>query len=71
MTTRNGARPTNGFSAGRVAHVVRRSGLAITGALCGLFVVARLAKANVDAFDSIGVVLRNDTFRHHWIPFGE
>jgi hypothetical protein len=31
--------------------------VAITGALCGLFVVARLAKANVDAFDSISVVL--------------
>jgi hypothetical protein len=56
MTIRNGARPTNCFPAGRVAHVVQRCGLAMTGALCGLFVVARLAKANVDTFDSIGVV---------------
>jgi hypothetical protein len=56
MTIRNGARQTNCFSAGRVAHVVQRCGLATTGALCGLFVVAHLAKANVDAFDSIGLV---------------
>jgi hypothetical protein len=56
MTITNGARPTNCFPAGRVAHVVQRCGLAITGALCGLFVVAHLAKANVDVFDSIGLV---------------
>ena len=56
MTIRNDARSSNCFPVGRVAHVVQRCGLAITGALCGLFVVAHLAKANVDAFDSIGLV---------------
>jgi hypothetical protein len=56
MTASNGARPTNCFPAGRVARVIQRCGLALTGALCGLFVVAHLAKANVDVFDSIGVV---------------
>jgi hypothetical protein len=56
MTTRNSVRPTNCFPAGKVAHVVQRCGLAITGVLCGLFVVAHLAKANVDVFDSVGLV---------------
>ena len=56
MTTRNGARPTNCFPAGKVAHVIQRCGLAITGVLCGLFVVVHLAKANVDVFDSVGLV---------------
>jgi hypothetical protein len=56
MTIRNGARPVTCFPTGRVAHVVKRCGLAITGALCGLFVVKHLANANVDVFDSIGLV---------------
>ena len=56
MTIRNGARPTNCFPAGRVAHVVQQCGLAIRGALCGLFVVGHLANDNVDVFDSIGLV---------------
>jgi hypothetical protein len=56
MTIRNDARCSNCFSVNRVTHVVQRCGLAITGALCGLFVVAHLAKANVDVFDSIGLV---------------
>ena len=56
MTIGNDARSSNCFPVGRVAHVVQRCGLAITGTLCGLFVVAHLAKANVDVFDSIGLV---------------
>jgi len=56
MTIRNDARSSNCFPVGRVAHGVQRCGLVITGALSGLFVVAHLAKANVDVFDSIGLV---------------
>jgi hypothetical protein len=56
MTIRNEARSSKCFPVGRVTHVVQRCGLATTGALCGLFVVAHLAKANVDVFDSIGLV---------------
>jgi hypothetical protein len=56
MTTRNGARPTNCFSATWVAQVVQRWGLAMTGALCGLVVVAHLANANVNVFESTGLI---------------
>src|ERR1700688_1855997 len=56
MTNRNAARSTDRFTMGRVAYVVERFSLAGTGALCGLFVAAHLAKANVDVFDSIGLV---------------
>ena len=40
----------------RVAHVVERSGLAMTGAACGTFVAAQLSKAGVAPFDSLGFV---------------
>lgn len=56
MTNRNAARSTDRFTMGRVAYVVERFSLAVTGALCGLFVAAHLAKANVDVFDSVGLV---------------
>jgi hypothetical protein len=41
----------NGF-----AQVIERIGLAIMGALCGLFVAALVAKANIEAINSIGVL---------------
>ena len=41
----------NGF-----AHVVERIGLAIMGALCGLFVTALVAKANIEEINSLGVL---------------
>jgi hypothetical protein len=41
----------NGF-----AQVIERIGLAIMGALCGLFVAALMAKANIEAINSIGVL---------------
>jgi hypothetical protein len=56
MMNRNAARSTDHFTMGRVAYVVERFSLAVTGALCGLFVAAHLAKANVDVFDSVGLV---------------
>ena len=40
----------------RVAHVIERSGLAMAGAMCGTFVGAQLAKANVALFESVGFI---------------
>lgn len=40
----------------RVAHVIERSGLAMAGAMCGMFVGAQLAKANVALFESVGFI---------------
>jgi hypothetical protein len=41
----------NGF-----AHVMERVGLAITGALCGLFVAAMVARADIEAINSVGAL---------------
>jgi hypothetical protein len=41
----------NGF-----AQVIERIGLAIVGALCGLFVAAFVARANIEAINSVGVL---------------
>jgi hypothetical protein len=40
----------------RLAHVIERMGLAMAGALCGLFVAANVIRADV-ALDSIGFIL--------------
>jgi hypothetical protein len=42
----------NGF-----AQVVERVGLAITGALCGLFVGAMVARADIEEINSLGALL--------------
>jgi len=41
----------------RLAHVIERIGLAMAGALCGLFVAAHLAKANIEVLNSVEVLL--------------
>ncbi len=41
----------------RVAHVIERCGLAMAGAMCGTFVAAQLAKANVAPFDSMAFIV--------------
>src|SRR4249920_1446899 len=41
----------NGF-----AQVMERTGLAIIGALCGLFVAAMVAKANIEEINSLGAL---------------
>lgn len=56
MTNRDDTRSSNRFPKGRVTHVLERFSLAITSVLSGLFVVAHLDKANVDVFDSVGLV---------------
>src|SRR4051794_7688155 len=39
------------------AHVLERTGLALTGASCGLFVAAYVARADIDLLGSSGAVL--------------
>lgn len=41
----------------RWAHVFERSGLALAGGACGLFVAAEVAKANIDLLGSDGSIL--------------
>ena len=41
----------------RWAHVLERTGLALAGASCGLFVAAHVAKADLDLIGSAGTVL--------------
>src|ERR1700688_4608206 len=41
----------NGF-----AQIMERTGLAITGALCGLFVAAMVAKADIEEINSLGAL---------------
>jgi len=42
---------------GRVAHVVERTGLAMSGAMCGTFVAALQTSANAELFDSTGFIV--------------
>jgi hypothetical protein len=41
----------------RVAHVMERTGLAMSGAMCGTFVAALQIRANPGLFDSVGFIL--------------
>src|SRR5450755_2593203 len=41
----------------RWAHVLERTGLALTGASCGLFVAAHVARADIDLIGSAGTIL--------------
>lgn len=49
-------RPRSRYSISRTAHIVERTGLAIAGALCGLFVAAHVERANVEMLNSMGFV---------------
>ena len=41
----------------RWAHVLERTGLALTGASCGLFVAAHVGRADIDLIGSAAAVL--------------
>jgi hypothetical protein len=56
MSNEADARTGNPFFVSRVAHVVERIGLAMSGAMCGTFVAAYLARASIDPFDSVGFI---------------
>jgi hypothetical protein len=45
------------FLISRVAHVVERIGLAMSGAMCGTFVAAYLERASIATFDSVGFIM--------------
>jgi hypothetical protein len=47
----------NSCHVNRFAQVMERAGLAIMGALCGFFVAALVAKANIVAVNSVGVLI--------------
>jgi hypothetical protein len=57
MLNERDARAETRFLLSRVAHVVERIGLAMSGAMCGTFVAAYLARASIDTFDSIGFIM--------------
>jgi hypothetical protein len=48
--------PGSRYAISRTAHIVERTGLAIAGALCGLFVAAQVERANVAMLNSLGFV---------------
>ena len=56
MIKRRQARDTRS-SISRWAHTLERTGLALTGASCGLFVAAHVGKANIDLIGSAVTVL--------------
>jgi hypothetical protein len=57
MTYRRDGHSGNRSSASRVAHVIERIGLALAGALCGLFVAALLARADVEMLGPVDLTL--------------
>jgi hypothetical protein len=57
MTNRNDDRAANRSSASRIAHVIERVGLALAGALCGLFVAALLARADIEMLGPVDLAL--------------
>src|SRR5713101_470360 len=56
MTNRIEATTINYSNANRFAQVMERIGLAIMGALCGFFVAAMVAKANIEEINSLGAL---------------
>jgi hypothetical protein len=46
----------SGYSFGRIVHFIARSGLAIAGLLCGFYVAAHVARADIEGLRSIGLV---------------
>jgi hypothetical protein len=56
MSDETDARSENPLLVSHIAHVVERIGLAMSGAMCGTFVAAYLARAGIDPFDSIGFI---------------
>jgi hypothetical protein len=56
MTHQIDATTISPSNVGRFAQAMERAGCAIMGALCGLFVAAQVAKADIEAINSLGVL---------------
>jgi hypothetical protein len=56
MAKRGDAATSTRYDLNGFAHVMERVGLAIMGALCGLFVAAMVAKANIEEINSLGAL---------------
>jgi hypothetical protein len=56
MADRLDARTPADYHVDGFAQIVERIGLGIMGGLCGLFVAALVAKANIEEFNSLGVL---------------
>ena len=56
MTNRAEAPATTRYHLNGFAQVMERIGLAIMGALCGLFVAAMVAKADIEEINSLGAL---------------
>ena len=57
MTNRVDAAAPASYHLNGFAQVMERLGLAIMGALCGLFVAAMVAKADIEVINSLGALL--------------
>ncbi len=57
MATNSYAEARTRSRTSRCAHVIERTGLAMAGASCGLFVAAHIANAEIAALSSIALVL--------------
>src|SRR5712671_3563886 len=56
MANRKDTTAVNHSHLNEFAQVVERIGLAIIGALCGFYVAALVARANIEAINSVGVL---------------
>jgi hypothetical protein len=56
MATRKDTTAVNHSHLNGFAQVIERIGLAIAGALCGFYVAALVARANIEAINSVGVL---------------
>jgi hypothetical protein len=56
MTRQIDATTISPSNVGRFAQAMERAGFAIMGALCGLFVAAQVAKADIEDINSLGVL---------------
>lgn len=56
MTIQSDPRSHHQSPLSKLAHFLERTGLAMAGALCGLFVSAPLARAEIGLWDSVGFV---------------
>src|ERR1700731_4370177 len=57
MTNRAEAPAPTRYHLNGFAQVMERTGLAIMGALCGLFVAAMVARADIEEINSLGALL--------------